>query len=196
MISDRAVQLLFADRTTERLPSVGLLVLRLIAGSAMALHGLPKMMTPFTWMGTGPVPGLLQFLAAFSEFAGGLALILGLFTPLAALGIAVTMLVGIAIGHLAIGDPLLRLTVRGVHEGVGIPYGGLPTWLVRADGHSSQGGSGSSELALLFAAISTVLFFVGPGRFSLDAKLWATLFAGKRPTAPTAIPPETQAAPG
>ena len=65
--------------------AVGLLVLRLVAGSALMLHGWPKIQNPFGWMPPqSPVPGILQALAALSEFGGGLALILGLLTPIAA----------------------------------------------------------------------------------------------------------------
>ncbi|WP_239014266.1 hypothetical protein [Archangium violaceum] len=97
---------------------------------------------------------------------------LGLVTPLATLGVVVTMLVGIVIGHLAVGDPFIRLSVGGVPPGLGIPFAGLPTWLVRAGGRSAAAvGSGSSELATLFTAISVLLLLTGPGRFSLDAVL-------------------------
>ncbi|MBC8135589.1 MAG: DoxX family protein [Fibrella sp.] len=73
--------------------ATGLLALRLLAGFGLIAHGFPKIQAPFSWMGAdAPVPGFLQFLGAFSEFFGGLALIVGLLTPLAALGIMATML--------------------------------------------------------------------------------------------------------
>jgi putative oxidoreductase len=69
------------------------------------LHGLPKTQSPFGWMGPdAPVPGILQFLAVFSEVGGGLALIIGLLTPIAAFGIICTMLFAIFGVHLANGD--------------------------------------------------------------------------------------------
>ncbi|MCP3102516.1 DoxX family protein [Myxococcus sp. K15C18031901] len=149
--------------------STGLLVLRVLTGGLMALHGAGKMLTPFTWMGEGaPVPGFLQFLGAAAEFFGGLAWMVGLATPLATLGIAVTMLVGILIAHIPLGDPFIRLSVMGATTGPGEPFGVLPTWLVRAGGRSA-GGSGSSELATLYIAVSAMLLAAGPGRFSLDA---------------------------
>jgi hypothetical protein len=44
--------------------AVGLLVLRLVAGSAMMLHGWPKIQHAFSWMGPqAPVPGAAQALA-------------------------------------------------------------------------------------------------------------------------------------
>ena len=82
------------------LPAWGLLALRLVFGGALMLHGMQKMANPFGWMGpNAPVPGVLQFLAFLSEFGGGLALLLGLLTPLAALGVFVTMLVATLMAH-------------------------------------------------------------------------------------------------
>lgn len=78
----------------------GLLAVRLIFGSALMLHGWQKVTSgggPMGWMGPkAPVPGFFQGLATLSEFGGGLALVFGLLTPLAALGIAITMLVAMA----------------------------------------------------------------------------------------------------
>ncbi|MBV9791299.1 MAG: DoxX family protein, partial [Chloroflexi bacterium] len=48
--------------------------------------------------------GFLQALAAISEFGGGLALILGLFTPIAMLGLICTMAVAV-FTHVTRGDP-------------------------------------------------------------------------------------------
>src|SRR5690242_9622712 len=72
--------------------AVGLLLLRLAMGAAFILHGWPKIQNPTGWMGpTADMPGALQALAAVAEFGGGAALVLGLLTPLAALGILCTM---------------------------------------------------------------------------------------------------------
>lgn len=82
-----------------------LLILRLVAGPAFILHGWPKFQHAFSWMGAdATVPGVLQALAALSEFGGGIALLLGLLTRLAALGIACTMLTAIFMVHLPRGD--------------------------------------------------------------------------------------------
>jgi putative oxidoreductase len=80
----------------------GLLAIRLIFGGALVLHGMQKMASPFGWMGPdAPVPGFLQFLAFLSEFGGGIALLLGLFSPLAALGVISTMAVAVMTAHAA-----------------------------------------------------------------------------------------------
>ena len=87
----------------------GLLALRLVFGGALVLHGLQKIGNPSGWMGPdAPVPGALQFLAFLSEFGGGLALLFGLLTPLASLGVLATMLVATLMAH-------------GAHPWVGAP---------------------------------------------------------------------------
>lgn len=121
--------------------AVAILVLRLVAGLAFIQHGWPKFQHAFNWMGPeATVPGFLQALAAFSEFAGGFALIVGLLTQLAALGIACTMLFAIFKVHVAQGDP----------------------FVAKGPGHSY-------ELAAVYLAIMIVLILRGAGAFSLDA---------------------------
>ena len=72
--------------------NIGLLLLRLVVGLAFMMHGWGKIQDPFNWMGPqAPTPGILQALAALSEFGGGLAWILGAVVPLASLGIFCTM---------------------------------------------------------------------------------------------------------
>ena len=84
--------------------SFALLLMRLVAGTAFMFHGWPKIQHAFSWMPPeAPVPGFLQALAAFSEFVGGLAWVLGLLTPLASLGILSTMTVAVNF-HLSRGD--------------------------------------------------------------------------------------------
>jgi putative oxidoreductase len=87
----------------------GLLAVRLVFGVGLSLHGLQKIGNPFGWMGEGaPVPGFFQFLAFLSEFGGGLALLFGFASPLAALGVAFTMFVAMATAHAAhpfVGTP-------------------------------------------------------------------------------------------
>ncbi len=87
--------------------ALGLLVLRLVAGTAFMLHGWKKIQDPFHWMGPeSTIPSILQALAALSEFGGGLCWILGLLTPLATLGILSTMSVAVST-HILRGDPFV-----------------------------------------------------------------------------------------
>lgn len=124
---------------THTLPSLGLLALRLVMGAAFILHGLPKIQNAFGWMGDAPVPGILQALAAVAEFGGGIALVLGLLTPLAALGLAATMIGALGMVHVPAGDPFI-----------------------------STGQGGSLELPLVYLASAVLFLLNGPGRFSLD----------------------------
>jgi putative oxidoreductase len=123
--------------------SIALLIIRIIAGVAMIQHGWGKMQQPFSWMPLSPIPGFFQFLAAFSEFGGGIAWIIGLVTPLASLGIAITMLVATIFHAIVMGDPMV-----------------------------SMGGGSSYELAIIYFSLSLVLMLVGPGKFSLDTKIF------------------------
>ena len=86
----------------------GLLVLRVIAGVAFMFHGWGKIQQPFSWMGPDAgMPGLLQFLAALSEFGGGLAWVLGALMPLASFGILSTMAVATYTHAVVRGDPFV-----------------------------------------------------------------------------------------
>ncbi|MDD7887989.1 DoxX family protein [Flavivirga sp. 57AJ16] len=161
--------LLFGERKSNNFASIGLLIIRLIAGFGLVLHGLPKLMTPMSFAGDA-FPGVLQLLAVISEVGGGIALILGIFVPLASLGSSITMLVGILLFHVPFKDPIYRITVKLSSEGDGDPFFGFPLWFAKADGHSI-GGSGSAELALLYFIIALCLFFTGGGHYSLDHKL-------------------------
>jgi putative oxidoreductase len=128
--------------------ALGLFVLRAVAGSAFMLHGLSKLHSEeglFHWMDKlpNPAPAPFQALAALTEVGGGVALILGLFTPIAALGIAATMVVALASFHLPQHHPF-----------VGPP------------------GQPSFEPAAGYLAVMIVLILVGPGALSFDFLLF------------------------
>ena len=85
--------------------AIGLLIFRLLYGLGIALHGYQKVISPggiFGWADEGLhfyIPPLFQGLATLAELGGGLALMVGLLTPLASLGILFTMGVAIVKFH-------------------------------------------------------------------------------------------------
>jgi putative oxidoreductase len=80
-------------------------LLRIITGGIMLAHGLQKLMAPQEFMGTVaalkiPFPEVSGWLSIAAEVGGGVGLLLGLLTPLAAAAVAVNMLVAIVTVHL------------------------------------------------------------------------------------------------
>ena len=132
-------------------PDVLLTVLRLALGVVFFAHGAQKMLGWFGGFGfkgtmgyfiqVAHIPAPLAFLAIAAEFFGGLGLILGLLTRVAAFGITVNMLVAIFTVHLANGF--------------------FMNWL------GQQKGEGY-EYHLLVLAITVALMIRGAGAFSLD----------------------------
>jgi putative oxidoreductase len=84
--------------------ALGLLILRAVFGAALMMHGWSKIQAPFGWMkGPHAAPPIFQALAALAEFGGGAAFIVGLLTPLAAIGVLCNMAVAYYLSHQ--GDP-------------------------------------------------------------------------------------------
>jgi putative oxidoreductase len=99
-----------STRTDSTRFDLALAVLRVLVGVVFLAHGVQKLFVfgvggvqgAFGQMGI-PAAGVTGPLVALVEFFGGLALITGLLTRLAGLGLAVTMLGAIAFVHLAAG---------------------------------------------------------------------------------------------
>lgn len=86
-------------------PDAGLLVLRLMIGATFVAHGLDKLadMTAAEQFFASldiPAPALMAPVVALVESVGGLLLIAGLATPLAAVALAGDMLVAFATAHI------------------------------------------------------------------------------------------------
>ena len=121
--------------------STGLLLVRLAVGAAFILHGQPKVQNPTGWMGgaEGAPPSFLQAVAAFIEFGGGILLVAGICTRLAALLLAAQMVAALALVHIPHGDPYVAQ------------------------------GRPSAELAVAYLAVNLALAALGAGAYSLDA---------------------------
>ena len=84
---------------TNRQANVALTMLRVIAGATFIAHGAQKLFVygfagvsgAFAQMGV-PAAGVMGPFIALLEFFGGIALVFGLLTRLAALGLAIDML--------------------------------------------------------------------------------------------------------
>ena len=126
-------------------PDLGLLVLRLAAGSAFVFHGAQKLFGAFGgygiegtagWMASLgiPFPTFSATMAGGTELVGGLALLAGLFTRLLSVPLTITMLVA----------------AFTAHTGFDATKGGM-------------------EYPLVMAAAAFLFAVAGPGRFSLGA---------------------------
>ena len=127
------------------------LIGRLVLGVVFFAHGAQKLLG---WFG-GPgfsgsiglftgylhIPAPLAFLAIAAEFFGGLGLILGFLTRIAAFGIAMNMVVAIAMVHSSFG---FFMNWTGTQKGEGFEY------------------------HLLALAITAFLMIRGAGAFSVD----------------------------
>ena len=140
----KTLKKLFQPLALDNRTSTGLLLLRLVVGLAFMFHGYGKIQSPFNWMGPdAKVPGVLQMLAAVSEFGGGLAWMLGALVPLASFGLACTMTVAVRMHAIVLHDPFV-----------------------------SQTGGRSFEPALVYLGVAVLLLLAGPGRFSVDRILF------------------------
>lgn len=92
--------------TRATLSSLGLLWLRILTGAGIAYHGYGKvfggqmeMLLPGVKALGFPMPEFFAWAAALSEFAGGLLILIGLFTRPAAFFLFVTMSVAAFVVH-------------------------------------------------------------------------------------------------
>ena len=126
-------------------------ILRMALGVVFFAHGAQKMLGWFGgfgfsgtmgfFTGTMHIPAPLAFLAIAAEFFGGLGLILGFLTRIAAFGIAANMVVAIGAVHGALG---FFMNWTGSQKGEGFEY------------------------HLLVLSITMFLMFRGAGAFSID----------------------------
>jgi putative oxidoreductase len=137
------------------LADVALLIGRVLLGVLFIAHGWQKLFTNgvdataafFGQMGV-PLPTLAAWGAGLVELGGGVALVLGLLTPLAALALLLDMIGAYAFVHAG--------------NGVFIDEGGF-------------------ELVGALGAGCLLLIAAGPGRYSVDSRLFSRGGIGDRP---------------
>jgi len=93
--------------------STAVFLLRIILGLIFFIHGSQKVLGIFGGNGLTAttqyfqsnmnIPLFFGYIASFTEFLGGIALLIGLFTRLAALGISINMFVAILVVHIEAG---------------------------------------------------------------------------------------------
>jgi putative oxidoreductase len=129
---------------------VALTMLRLVLGVVFFAHGAQKMLGWFGGYGFHGTMGFFEhmglpapvaFLVICTEFFGGLGLIVGLLTRIAALGIGIEMIVAIFMVHLSNG---FFMNWMGTQKGEGYEY------------------------HLLVIAMAAALLLRGAGAFSVD----------------------------
>ena len=121
------------------------LVLRVVVGVTMVMHGYPKLKNPkqtIGWTKGLGVPVAATWLAIILEFFGGIALIIGLIVPIVAFFIALEM----------IGNVILKKTKMKS------PY------LVGQN-------AAAYEIDITYLLLAITLIVLGAGVFSIDALL-------------------------
>ena len=131
--------------------NAGTVILRVVLGAIFFAHGAQKLLGWFGGYGfTGTmgfftnvmhIPAAFAFLAIAAEFFGGLGLILGFLTRIAALGIFSNMIVAIAMVHRHFG---FFMNWTGTQKGEGYEY------------------------HLLVLAVTVFLMIRGAGSYSVD----------------------------
>lgn len=143
-------------RLTNTSNDAALTVLRLALGVVFFAHGAQKVLGWFGGYGLDAsmkffthqmgIPAPFAMLAIAAEFLGGLGLLIGLLGRIAAFGIAVNMLVAVAMVHAKSG---FFMNWSGAQKGEGFEY------------------------HLLAIAMAVVILIRGSGAFSLDRALAA-----------------------
>jgi putative oxidoreductase len=133
-------------------------ILRLILGIVFLAHGSQKMLGLFGGSGFSAtmgmfengmhIPAVFAFLAIAAEFFGGVGLILGFLSRIAAFGIFTNMLVAIVKVHFANG---LFMNWTGNQKGEGFEY------------------------HLLAIAMAVAIMIMGAGAFSIDGALYRNI---------------------
>ena len=154
---DIALVELVVPAAPSPLAQAALFSLRVFMGICFIRHGWPKLRNLQTWAQMLNTPAWLCFLSAGSMWAGGIALIVGLLTPLASFAILVSMAYAMV---LEIKD--------------GFPFIAADPYLIPEGDYAGPMGVGeppSWEKAAMYVVMCVVLIFCGGGMLSLDTLL-------------------------
>jgi putative oxidoreductase len=142
--------------------SAALLIPRFVLGVIFFAHGAQKVLGWFGGYGLSAtvnafdqmlgIPTSLAYLASFTEFLGGIAMLLGVLSRIFAAGLTINMVVAAALVHLPNGFFL----------------------------SSAPGQANGFEYNLALIALSLVVFILGPGDYSLDRVLFAHRMKGEQ----------------
>jgi putative oxidoreductase len=121
-----------------------LLILRLVVGAALVIHGYPKAkggrVQAGQWMKSMGIPPVAADLATVLEFLGGIFLVVGFLTPL------VGLFLSIQFGSIAL----------------------MKRSKMHAKFISLEQGKPTYEIDILYALLALVFLFLGAGTYSLD----------------------------
>lgn len=120
-------------------PDLGLLILRIGFGIVFVLHGWTKIKNPAQWARNMGLPTIVGLLVAIAEFFGGLGVLFGFLTQIAALGPLIVML-GALCYHIFVWK----------HKFINLE-------------------GGSWEYAFFLAVAALAIALLGAGTYSLDA---------------------------
>jgi putative oxidoreductase len=154
---DIALVELVVPAAPSPLAQAALFSLRVFMGICFIRHGWPKLRNLQTWAQMLNTPAWLCFLSAGSMWAGGIALIVGLLTPLASFAILVSMAYA------------MLLEIKS-----GFPFIAADPYLIPEGDYAGPMGVGeppSWEKAAMYVVMCLVLIFCGGGMLSLDTLL-------------------------
>ena len=131
------------------LDAVWILVYRLVLGITLLIHGYPKLKDGAKgagqWMQSMGIPSWTAFLAMLVEVVGGIAIVLGFLTRLAAFFLAIFMIANIL---------MKKNKMKAVYVSTEKP---------------------SYEVDVLYLLLAITLLVLGPGPLSLDSALGITI---------------------
>ncbi|MEM2203950.1 MAG: DoxX family protein [Sulfolobales archaeon] len=157
------LEILFSPFVNGLGASIGVFLIRVFVGILFIVHGAPKIMGPFRkpmrdGMRQIGIPGVLFDLVGLLEFLGGIALIIGFLTRVAAALLAIEML----------STTILYITSAALKS--------LPRGFAEPMFKATKGYMFGWELDTVLLASCAALAIIGPGFFSIDNFVYQLLY--------------------